>query len=125
MNILTFDLGSVTGWACVTETGRVVKSGKYSDADFWHATDGLRQKYQPKIVVVEEPLIIHGPLGSTLRRVAEEFKIIFPNAVYVRPSDWKPHPMSKEKLPDVKSLHERDAIHIGLWYVKVRLQGSD
>ena len=100
-----------------------MKSGLIPDSSFAEQLSALLKTYDPKHVVVEEPILIHGPLGATLRNVSEEFRRQVRRAVYVRPSEWKPHPMSKEPLK-VKSPHERDAIRIGRWFVKIHLQGA-
>ena len=123
MKCLAIDLGSTSGWAVVNESLRVPKSGHVSDSHFVEVIGGVIQTYDPENIVCEEPILIHGPLGATLRDISDAFRQLCPNAIYVRPSDWKPHPMSKAPLR-VKSIHERDAIRIGRWFVKTHLQGQ-
>ena len=127
MKCLAIDLGSTSGWAVVNDRLGVPKSGHVPDSHFVEVIGGVIQTYNPENIVCEEPILIRGPLGATLRDIADAFRQLCPNAIYVRPSDWKPHPMSKAGFPGaikVKSIHERDAICIGRWFVKTRLQGS-
>src|SRR5262245_39585789 len=86
VNILTFDLGSTTGWACLSDTGKLLSHGQYTDREFMDVTFELIRRYDPGHIVVEEPVLIRGPLGDTLRNVADQLRLLAPGAVYVRPS---------------------------------------
>lgn len=124
MTVLSLDLGSVTGWAALTGSGELIESGNVDDSEFKSRLELLLNNFAPDYVVVEEPVIYHGPLGRTLQKVVDEMKSTVRDPIYVRPGQWKPHPMSQTPLDGIVSPHERDAIHLGMWYCKLHLQGS-
>jgi hypothetical protein len=123
--LLTLDLGVTTGWAIFRE--RALED--YGQAtNLSHSLPLLLTQYLPDIVVAERPLIIRGPLGDQLGKIVALAHFYLDGArrtlEYIEPSDWKPTPASKEVCPRGTSQHEKDAIRIGHWYYRFKLQGS-
>lgn len=123
MKVLTLDLGMTTGYAVVVEDS-IIAHGLIDIEDFPKDLYCVLDMYDPDLVVVEDPIIIRGDLGNSLRWVLAKCQEMVPDAVYVRPSEWKPHPISKAPLVGVPTTHERDACHIGLWYTSVHLKSQ-
>lgn len=122
--ILAVDLGKTTGYAVLVD-----KLPEHKRRDLGLLASGVIPfetleedlkkvllGFLPTIRVVEEPVVIRGPLGDTMEQAkAIARRILYPFAEWA-PSRWKPHPLAKTPLPGVSTAHERDAIRLGLVY---------
>jgi hypothetical protein len=124
MDVLALDLGYTTGWAYF-KNAKVREVGTFviEDADEQYVE--IRTLGRPVHVVIEKPVIIRGLLGDEMAGLIARTEAEYGNTIYsVSPSQWKPHPITRQTRPHLKgySQHEKDAICIGAWYLFVHLQ---
>lgn len=119
--LLALDLGITTGVAVLSlpvpadpDDLGIVAHGTISLDSLEHTLKHLLLEYMPRKRVVEEPIIIRGPLGDSLEHaMAICRRVIYPFQK-ITPAQWKSHPLAKTPLPRGISIHERDAIRLGL-----------
>lgn len=127
MNLLSLDLGLTTGWAhlLMREVQRfgeheflVEDYGIISEEDLGEVLPQLRQDVQPDLVLMEKPVIMPGQLGRELQSAVTVACAVFPRHVETTPAQWKPSPYSSYPLPRGTSPHARDAVRMGIWWLK-------
>jgi hypothetical protein len=122
--VLTLDLGVTTGWAFFA--GRL----EYGTiTDHYKFLPELVRDLDPTEIIVEKPLIVgNGSLATKLQKIIALTDYAIQGrtwqVVEVRPGQWKPTPEGKAPVPKGITQHERDAIRIGLWYLRYGLQGE-
>lgn len=120
--LLTFDPGITTGWALLSDTGELVDCGVLT-LEGAQAPDQVEKTYDITTVIIEDvPIPTNSEMNRQLLDLTVLLKVRYPNAVLVRPGVWKTTPARFASLPEEwnerkLTTHEKDAIHIGLWYV--------
>jgi hypothetical protein len=121
MNLLVFDPGITTGyaWFCA---GQRQESGAIGENVLEEGLKSLRAKISNGLVVVAERTV--APPNSTLGRDLEQIERLiagtFPNINWIKAADWKASPAKRFQIHKGAGPHERDAIRIGVWWMKYR-----
>ena len=126
MDTLALDLGRTTGFALFHDDD-LSKVGEFVDPDEGYLM--IRTLTQPDQVVVEKPIVIRGELGNEMAGLIARTEAEYGDKItYVTPSQWKPHPLTKKILHNMRrknlTKHEKDAICIAGWFLFVHLQGK-
>lgn len=127
VSLLSLDLGVTTGWA-VFESDIWYPSihGTCSVEDFASQMDEIELIWgRAEKIVLEKPIIVRGNLGNILEGllwIAHQVLREHENVVEVQPSEWKPHPIASSPVKKGITVHERDAIRIGRWYLATRVE---
>lgn len=124
--LLSLDVGVTTGWAIINYDGTVERHGVAAEEKVREILSNILWGYEIENAVVENPIIMRGPLGDRLSRIANSVVDSLHTVPIscITPSEWKSHPIAKTPLPSVSTIHERDAIRLGLVYLRTRLQGN-
>lgn len=123
MILLSLDLGIKTGWAVLglrpNNDPVIYDHGEVGEYDAGLVFPQLKQEWEPDSVLMEKPVLAFpGPLQDDLRRVMLIASAIYPHHETVTPSQWKPSPYSRYPLPRGTSKHVRDAVRMGVWWLK-------
>ena len=125
MDLLTLDLGVTTGWAWLRiydPVNRYFTIENYGDipvATLLDSLQALTSYGKPDVVLMEKPLLTYpGRLQNQLRIAVSAAETVFPTHEIVTPSQWKPSPYSSYPLPSGSSQHSRDAVRMGVWWLK-------
>jgi hypothetical protein len=125
VNLLTLDIGITTGWCAFWVDGQpddewgMHDYGTIKDEDLGEVLPQLRQEWKPDHVVMEKPFLAHpGPLQRDLQTAVLVATSVFPLHVSIAPAQWKPSPWAKYPLPRGTSPHVRDAVRMGIWWLK-------
>lgn len=125
MQILTLDIGVTTGWALLWAKGREDDEWGITSCGDAHMDDDLAltlarlQRERPNTVVMEKPLLsFPGPLQHQLRTAVTMAELTFPLHESVTPAQWKSSPAARYPLPRGTSVHARDAVRMGIWWLK-------
>lgn len=120
MKLLALDPGITTGYAFFDDF-RLLESGNLLVEDLDTSILVTFQSIENLDVVIERiPSPSLSPLSIRLAEVVAKLLTMFPNAVYVKPGNWKPNKAVHqvtfpiETFPD-PSPHQRDAFHIGVY----------
>ena len=130
---LAIDPGITTGYALLDRTGELLQSGNLDMGDLI-AGDTCIEEYshynKPEkvtLVIIEEiPKFANSQLGRDLREIIEYLSRLFPNATWIRPTDWKSigpvanHPLPPKWADEPYTTHEKDAFRIGVYYITRR-----
>lgn len=125
MNLLTLDLGVTTGWCQFWVDGQPDDEWGITDYGDAHLDDlgrvlpSLARDQIYGAVILEKPLLSHpGPLQKQLHTVVTMAEAVFPMHISITPSQWKPSTWSRYPLPSGTSQHVRDAVRMGVWWLK-------
>ena len=121
MRLLSLDLGLTTGWALLDEDGVVLNCGDVEQERYKEWLKGFIYEWEPDASVVEKPVIIRGPLGDQLAEIIQDTLLEALHPIhFVTPAEWKQHPIAKAKVPRKVSAHTKDAIRMGIWWLKTK-----
>ena len=116
MRALAVDPGITTGIAVVDIQNFVLHTESLQDMRFAALSSMLRflhGKWEVDTVVIEEGPVIERQSSRFLMHLDGTLRDTFPDAVWMRPAEWKPTPRAKLPVPGVRSKHERDAARMG------------
>lgn len=126
MYLLSLDLGRTTGWAVWKDENHIYKYGQTTNLEALFQK--IREYGQPQHVVVEKPIVIRGPLGDEMTGLIARIEAEYGNIIYLTAAQWKPHPLVKDFLHEIRTLkisvHARDALCIGCYALNLCLQGQ-
>ena len=124
MRIIALDPGVSTGLAVLEYTGEVVESRTLSYLEL-----GLLEQYRVpaedgeiRVVIEDTPIPTRSKMNRSLFSIMSKLKEFFPDATYIAPGIWKAHPIAKTRVSSKwfaspPTQHQRDAIHLGLYYL--------
>jgi predicted RNase H-like nuclease (RuvC/YqgF family) len=113
--LLVFDPGASTGFAAFTTGGKILATATLSLDELSDIVHLYQYMHPAEVVIESSPKWSH---NSPVTRLAENFLVsAFPSASLIPPSRWKSHPASHVKLDRNMSIHERDAVRLGRWFL--------
>jgi predicted RNase H-like nuclease (RuvC/YqgF family) len=113
--LLVFDPGASTGFAAFNADGKLLVTDALSIDELGDLVHIWQYMHPMEVVIESSPQWSH---NSPVTRLAENFlRSAFPSATLIPPSRWKSHPASHIKLDRNMSIHERDAVRLGTWYL--------
>jgi hypothetical protein len=123
--LLSLDLGLTTGYAVIWYSGEIHETGNLP----WESIDSVLKEWVPLILptaaVAEAPIIFRGELGRKLESVTDAAKKHLAGRLeIIHPAAWKNSKYKRAKVPRGLTVHERDAIRLGLWYLHTRLKSN-
>lgn len=110
--VLSIDPGVATGVAVLTESGEIIFAYEVS-GDARTQVRILAEVATDEVVIEEAPQQQFSPFLNDLHSALRE---AFPEATWLRPSDWKPTPRGQARV-DTKSAHVKDAVRMGREYL--------
>jgi hypothetical protein len=131
--LLSLDLGLTTGYAVILffpeapgdleKDAQLHEHGVLEYGTYRSQLSNLLSRHYISHYVAESPVIIRGQLGTQLQEIITHTKSVLIRQVeFVDPTRWKSTPFKRYPTPKKLTPHERDAIRLGMWYVK-QLQG--
>jgi hypothetical protein len=113
--VLVFDPGASTGFAAFTSKGELLATAVLSLDELEELVDMCQYAKNTEVVIEASPKWSH---NSPVTRIAEAMLVsAFPSAILIPPTRWKSHPASHVKLDKGLTIHERDAVRLGMWYL--------
>lgn len=127
--IIAFDPGATTGFAILSEDGRVlftqaiVIDGLEGFLDFLNVMGVTVDRSIDVVIEIGPQFEHHSPVT---RRVEAKLRAMFPEAYLIQPSQWKSHPASRNvDLRHTLTTHEKDAARLGRWFQVRREDAGD
>lgn len=122
MIVLSIDPGITTGIAVIETGGKVLFSSWIQGVepgkdDFHLHLAKIDTDFRCTDVVIERGPDLERNASDFLNRQDAVLRQLFPSATWWTPNEWKPTPRGKAMLPHGITIHERDAIRMGLEFV--------
>jgi hypothetical protein len=113
--LLVFDPGASTGFAAFTTGGKLLATAVLLLDELGEFVHTCQYMDATEVIIEASPQWSH---NSPITRLAENFLVsTFPSATLIPPTRWKSHPVSHFKLDEGTTVHERDAVRLGMWYL--------
>lgn len=125
--ILSFDPGVTTGVALLMDDGSVrytttISSVEELEAYCWAVKNDSQLK-EDIVCVAEEGPKQSGNYRPYIQDIETVIKKHFPDVNWVPPGQWKGHPAASAPVVNATQ-HEKDAVGLGRWYRKTRMNAS-
>lgn len=118
--IIAFDPGATTGFATLSEDGRVLFTRAIvideleGFLEFLNVTGAAWVGLIDIVIEIGPQFEHHSPVT---RRVEAKLRSMFPEAYLIQPSQWKSHPASRGLvLRHTLTAHEKDAARLARWF---------
>ncbi len=120
MSVLAIDPGVTTGIAHLSDSGDLLDQTSLQPDELAYL-ERYKGRKGLRVVIEETPTPKRTATNAIVRRVLTTLDQYFPSPVLIRPSEWKTHPIGRRRLPKAwyhdSSIHSRDAIRMGLYYI--------
>lgn len=124
MSILSIDPGICTGWALLDDEWEPLETGTCQPDGLEEALhpDSLHlNRFQIEATVIEEtPIPSFSEMNRQLLDVMTNLRSWYPDAIFVRPGVWKNSPAYYISLSNTLTIHEKDAVRLGLYFLSTR-----